>query len=83
MENWLSWRKSFQNLSRSDDGVVAREAKHGFNSMINCGREMWYVVDGEERYWRKVTELLSGKLKRRGKESVGLEDIVTDPPWAD
>jgi hypothetical protein len=83
MGRWLSWRKELQYLSRSQDEVVAKEAKHGFNAMICCGREMGYVVKGEERYWDKVIMLLSDELKRSGKGSVGLEDIVTDPQWAE
>jgi len=83
MVRWLSWRKRLQELSRSEDKNVAEEAKRGFDIMINCGREMGYIVEGEEKYWAKVTGLLVDELKRSGKESVGLEDIVTDPAWAD
>jgi len=83
MERWLCWRKRLQELSRSEDESVAKAAKEGFDIMINCGREMGYIVDGEEKYWAKVTGLLVDKLKRSGKESVGLEDIVTDPAWVD
>jgi hypothetical protein len=80
---WLSWRKELQNLSRSQDEVVTREAKRGFDAMIGCGREMGYVVEGEEKYWDKVMMLLSDELQRSGKGTVGLEDIVTDPQWAE
>lgn len=51
--------------------------------MINCGREMGYVVEGKGQYWEKVTKLLSEELKTNGEESVGLEDIVTDPQWVE
>jgi hypothetical protein len=83
MERWLSWRKKFQELSRSQNEGVTREAKRGFDAMIGCGREMGYVVEGEGKYWDKVLRLLSEELKRSGKESVGLEDIVTDPGWVE
>ncbi len=83
MGRWLAWRKELQQLSRSQDQVVAKEAKHGFNAMICCGREMGYVVEGEEKYWDKVIMLLSDVLKRSGKGSVGLEDIETDPQWVE
>lgn len=83
MGRWLSWRKELQNLSRSQIEVVAKEAKHGFDAMIGCGREMGYVVEGEEKYWDKTLMLLSDELKRSGKGSVGLEDIVTNPQWAE
>jgi hypothetical protein len=83
MGRWLSWRRQFQVLSQSEDKALAQEAKCGFDSMINCGREMGYIVEGEERYWAKVMGLLADVLKRSGKESVGLEDIVADPSWAD
>jgi hypothetical protein len=83
VERWFSWRKKFQELSQSQDEVVARESKRGFDAMIGCGREMGYVVEGEEKYWDKVLSLLSDELKRSGKESVGLEDIVTNPQWVD
>lgn len=83
IERWLSWRKRLQDLSQSKDEVLAKEAKCGFDTMINCGREMGYDVQGEEKYWAKVMDLLADELKRSGKESVGLEDIVTDPSWVD
>jgi len=70
-------------VSRSQDEVVAKEAKCGFDAMICCGREMGYVVEGEEKYWDQTLLLLSDELKRSEKGSVGLEDIVTDPQWAE
>ncbi len=70
-------------LSQSEDKALAQEAKCGFNNMINCGREMGYIVEGEERYWAKVMGLIADVLERSGEESVGLEDIVADPSWAD
>jgi len=83
MGRWLSWRKELQHVSRSQDEVVAKEAKCGFDAMICCGREMGYVVEGEEKYWDQTLLLLSDELKRSEKGSVGLEDIVTDPQWAE
>lgn len=83
IERWLRWRKRFQELSRSEDEVVAKKAKRAFDSMICCGRELGYVVEGEEKWWEKVKIALSEELKRNGKESVGLEDIVTEPDWVD
>ncbi|KAE9374594.1 hypothetical protein N431DRAFT_438033 [Stipitochalara longipes BDJ] len=83
MERWLSWRKRFQELSQSQDEILLREAKSGFDSMINCGREMGFEIEGEKRYWTKVMGLLEEELIRSGKESIGLEDIVTDPDWVD
>ncbi|PMD65041.1 uncharacterized protein K444DRAFT_660198 [Hyaloscypha bicolor E] len=80
---WLSWRQTFQDLSRNEDEALAKGAKLGFNVMISCGREMGCDVEGEEKYWAKVMKLLEEELKRSGKESVGLEDIVTDPSWVD
>lgn len=82
MEKWLSWRKNFQDLSQHEDGTVANEAKLCFDNIINCGREMGYVVEGEGQYWEKAMKLLSEELKKSGKESVGLEDILTNPQWA-
>jgi hypothetical protein len=41
---------------------------------------LWEV---KRKYWDKTLLLLSDKLKRSGKGSVGLEDIVTDPQWAE
>jgi Protein of unknown function (DUF3632) len=83
IHRWLSWRKALQELSQSKDEAVSKEAKLGFDSMINRGREMGYVVQGEEKYWDKVMKLLSEELKRSVKKSVGLEDIVTDPQWVE
>lgn len=80
---WLSWRQTFQHLSRNEDEALAKGAELGFNVMISCGREMGCDVEGEEKYWAKVMKLLEEELKRSGKESVGLEDIVTDPSWVD
>jgi Protein of unknown function (DUF3632) len=80
---WFCWRKAFQELSRSKDVVIATEAKRSFDSMIRCGRELGCVVEGEEKHWERVKIALTEELNRSGKESVDLEDIVTEPDWVD
>lgn len=83
LERWLYWRKRFQIMSKSEYGNIREVGGRGFDSMVRCGREAGFKVVGENKWWEMVKRTLSEELKRSGKHSVSLEDIVTDPDWVD
>jgi hypothetical protein len=83
MERWLYWRRTFQLMSKSEDEHVREQGMKGFSNMVCCGRHTGFKVVGEDNWWEKVKTALSKELQRSGKESVAIEEIVTDPDWVD
>lgn len=81
MERWLFWRQRLQELSRSANSAVAKEAKDGFMLMVSSGRELAYDVPGEARFSERLYATLHEELIRSGKESVGTEDIDVVVDW--
>lgn len=81
---WVFWRKRLGELCYHQGASdVAATAKIAFEHMIITGRLLGHQIPGEKSYWSRVYHTLDMELKRSGKPSVGLEEIVTEPAWAD
>ncbi|EEU41656.1 uncharacterized protein NECHADRAFT_87592 [Fusarium vanettenii 77-13-4] len=83
IERWLFWRERFQHLSHSQDSSVAKEAKRGFMTMINCGRDLGYEVPGEARFAERLQKAMWEALVESGKESLDGDEIDIKVDWAD
>ncbi|GJC83179.1 hypothetical protein ColLi_06017 [Colletotrichum liriopes] len=82
LERWLFWRRRLQQLSRSSDTDLAKQAKKGFMSMIFCGRDMGFEVEGEARFSERLQKAMHEELMRSGKNSVDGDEIEIDVDWA-
>ncbi|KAK4946706.1 hypothetical protein LTR10_014208 [Elasticomyces elasticus] len=80
---WVFWRNRLGELYYHEgaDGVRAN-AKKAFDHMILTGRLLGHEIPGEKTYWSVVFRRLDRELQRSGKASVGLEDILPEPGWA-
>ena len=83
MKRWLVWRRRLQQLSHNADPAVAKEARKGFMSMINCGRDLDYDVPGEAKFTEKLQAAMGDALAKSGKESVSGDEIDIDVDWVD
>ncbi|KAF4462401.1 hypothetical protein FALBO_10790 [Fusarium albosuccineum] len=83
LKRWLFWRQRFQQLSRSSDLAVAKEAKKGFMATINCGRDFDYDVPGEAKFAERLQAAMWEALVESGKESLDGDEIDINPDWVD
>ncbi|GKT89337.1 LOW QUALITY PROTEIN: hypothetical protein Ct61P_07187 [Colletotrichum tofieldiae] len=82
LERWLFWRRRLQQLSRSSDTDLAKQAKKGFMSMIFCGRDLGFEVEGEAKFSERLQKAMHEELMRSGKNSVDGDEIEIDVDWA-
>jgi len=84
VDRWVFWRKRLGELCYYHGaGGVANNAKQAFNHVIMTGGLLGHEIPGEKNYSSRMFRALDLELQRSGKSSVGLEDIETEPAWAD
>ncbi|KAM0426514.1 hypothetical protein ACHAPT_008206 [Fusarium lateritium] len=83
LERWLFWRRRFQHLSHSEDPSVAKDAKKGFMTMINCGRDLDYEVPGEAKFAERLQKAMWEALVESRKESLDGDEIDINVDWVD
>ena len=83
VERFLFWRKRFQELAQHENPAIASDAKKGFMSMINCGRDLDYDVPGEALFAERLQAAMEQALIESGKESVEGDEIDINVNWVD